>query len=117
MTQRIINKTPHPVYILNEVNAIIKVFPKSTGMIRVLEKNTDIGFINEIPISSTQWGDTTDVPAPKSGTFYIVSQLVRNALPHRPDLLVPKQIVRDSSGNIVGCKRLDIGNKPLNLNF
>lgn len=117
MTQTIINKTPHAVYILNKDNTILKMFPKSNGMIRVPEKNTDVGFIDGIPISVTEWGITTDVPLPKRGTFYIVSQLVRNALPDRPDLLVPKQVVRDGQGNIIGCRRLDIGDNPENLNF
>jgi len=116
MTQIIINKTPHAVYILKDDNTVLKMFPKSNGMIRVPKENRDIGFIKGIPISCTQWGETTDVPSPRNGTYYIVSQLVRNALPNRPDLLVPEQIVRDDEGNIVGCKRLDIGSKEYKLN-
>jgi len=115
MTQKIINKTPHAVYILKEDNSVLRVFPKSNGMIRVPETNEDIGTIDGIPISCTTWGETTDVPSPKQGTFYIVSQLVRNALPDRPDLLVPKQVVRDNDGNIIGCKRLDIGSNKFNF--
>ena len=113
----IINKTPHAVYILNEDESILKVFPKSKGMIRVAEINEDIGEIDGIPISSTTWGETLDVPKPKNGVFYIVSQLVRNALPDRPDLLVPKDVVRDEKGTIKGCKRLDIGAKKFSINL
>ena len=40
------------------------------------------------------------------GVFYIVSQLVKNALPDRTDLLVPAEVVRDGNGNIIGCKSL-----------
>lgn len=105
----IINKTPHAVYILNEDHSILKMYPKSNGMIRVPETNEVIGEIEGIPITCTTWGKTTDVPKPKKGVYYIVSQLVRNVLPDRPDLLVPKNIVRDDDGNILGCKCLDIG--------
>ena len=40
--------------------------------------------------------------------YYIVSQLVKSALPNRPDLLVPAEVQRDSSGNIIGCRSLGI---------
>jgi hypothetical protein len=109
MKTRIINKVPHAVYILDDNDTVIRVFPKSNGMIRVEESSTDVGVIDGIPICSTIWGDTTDVPPPKKGIYYIVSQLVKTALPDRPDLLVPKAIVRDNDGTIIGCKRLDIG--------
>jgi hypothetical protein len=108
-TEKIINKTPHAVYILNGDMSVLRVFPKSNGMIRVNEDVTDVGEIDGIPISSTQWGETSEVPSYVDGTYYIVSQLVKNALPKRRDLLVPKGVVRDDKGNIIGCTRLDIG--------
>jgi len=108
-TQKIINKCPHAVYLLNDDGTILRVFAKSNGMIRVSKKDEDIGFIDGIPISRTEWGKTTSVPEEVIGTFYIVSQLVKNALPKRKDLLVPKGAVRDDKGNVIGCTRLDIG--------
>jgi hypothetical protein len=38
--------------------------------------------------------------------YYIVSAMVRAALPDRKDLLVPSQQVRDDAGRVVGCKTL-----------
>lgn len=38
--------------------------------------------------------------------YYIVSQIVKSALPERHDLLVPAEVVRDEMGNILGCKSL-----------
>ena len=38
--------------------------------------------------------------------YYIVSQIVKSALPNRADLLVPAEVVRDNAGNIIGCKSL-----------
>ena len=40
--------------------------------------------------------------------YYIVSQMVKSALPNRKDLLVPADVVRDKQGNILGCKTLGI---------
>lgn len=46
------------------------------------------------------------LPEPKLGTCYIVSQLVKNALPERDNLVVPAKVVRNAAGNIIGCKSL-----------
>jgi hypothetical protein len=40
--------------------------------------------------------------------YFIVSQLIKSAFPDRHDLLVPAEVVRDSDGNIIGCKSLGI---------
>ena len=106
---KIVNKTPHAVLILNDDDTVRRVFPKSNGMIRLEEITTDVGSIDGIPISSTTWGEAQDTPDEDLGVYYIVSQLVKNALPERGDLLVPKGVVRDQEGNIIGCRRLDCG--------
>ena len=49
--------------------------------------------------------DKSDI-AVSCETFYIVSQLVKSALPNRSDLLVPAEMVRDEKGAILGCKSL-----------
>ena len=51
--------------------------------------------------------DKSDI-AVSCETFYIVSQLVKSALPNRSDLLVPAEMVRDEKGVILGCKSLGI---------
>lgn len=107
MTQKIINASPHAIHILGPGNTIVRVFPKSNGMIRVKEEIKEAGTINGVPITHTKWGECDEVPAYCEGTYYIVSQLVKNALPHRKDMLVPKNIVRDPDGNIMGCMSLD----------
>ena len=65
---------------------------------------------NHIPTYCGQCGNPDlhiswdDVPT----TYYIVSQLVKNALFSRKDLLVPAEVVRDEQGVILGCKSLGI---------
>mgnify|MGYP001598752857 FL=1 len=60
-----------------------------------------------IPLFVTVGGDVTGLPEPVAGTIYIVSLLVRQAVPHRLDVLSPGQLVRDSAGQPVGCIGLD----------
>ncbi len=107
--KKIINKTPHQVYLLKKDHSVLRVFPKSNGMIRVKETITDLEPIDGIPISSTSWSETIDVPEYVEGIYYIVSQLVKNAMPDRKDFLVPKGAVRDDKGTVIGCTSLDIG--------
>ena len=109
--EKIINKTPHAVYILNEDGTVLRVFPKSNGMIRVKENVTNMPNIDGIPICSTRWSKTVDVPKYVEGIYYIVSQLVKNAMPKRKDFLTPKGAVRDDKGNVIGCTHLDIGHQ------
>ena len=51
--------------------------------------------------------DKSDI-AVSCETFYIVSQLVKSALPNRSDLLVPAEMVRDEKGAILGCRSLGL---------
>jgi hypothetical protein len=109
--QRIVNATPHAVYVLNKDGTVLRMFPKSNGMIRVKENVSNLPDIDGIPVCSTRWSKTEDVPEYVNGIFYIVSQLVKNAMPKRKDFLTPKGAVRDEKGNVIGCTRLDIGHQ------
>jgi hypothetical protein len=135
MTQ-IINMTPHEVHIVDENGQVLHTFPRSGRTIRLSidtvrgediiieteENNLDIHWMfpiyASIPTSRTVFGEPLGLPDEDSSgdrhpgyafyydTYYIVSQLVKNALPHRKDLLVPAEVVRDEKGNILGCRSL-----------
>lgn len=105
---KIINKVPHPVYVLGENNEVVKKFSKSNGMIRLRQHTAVYGELNGLPISRTTFGSPEGLPEFKEGVYYIVSHLVKTELPNRTDLLVPAQIVRDEEGTIIGCKSLDL---------
>ena len=64
------------------------------------------GEVMGISVTRTVFGEPVGLPEPEVGTCYIVSQLVKNALPERDDLVVPAEVVRDADGNIIGCKSL-----------
>lgn len=103
----VINMTPHAVTIVNQDGQIIKSYEKGEGLIRLAVKTVaDAPLADGTPTSKTVYGEPQGLPEYQDGTYYIVSQLVKNALPERSDLLVPAEVVRDENGNIVGCKSL-----------
>lgn len=104
---KLINATPHPINIIGNKGRVIKIIPKSENPIRLRSDVVRIGIvICDIPISSTIFSKPEGLPKYNKDTFYIVSQLIKSALPKRKDLLVPAELVRDKSGNIIGCKSL-----------
>lgn len=105
----IINTTPHPITILDDNNSVIKVFPKGEFTIRLASSTVDAGFqVEGINITTTKYGEVTGLPEYHPFVYYIVSGMVKAALPLRTDLLVPGEQVRDSNGMIIGCKSLGI---------
>ena len=104
----LINTTPHAVNIVNSENQVILTIPVSDISIRLAVKTVSNGFLGEIPLTKTEFGEPVGLPEFKEGTFYIVSQLVKSALPLRTDLLVPAEVVRDEKGVILGCKSLGV---------
>ena len=117
----IINMTPHPINIVEikdheelgtEVVNLLTI-PVSGNLIRLKSKTVHFGSVEVvegliIPITMTEFGTAEGLPDKKEGVFYIVSQLVKSALPNRTDLLVPAEVQRDQSGNIIGCLSLGV---------
>ena len=103
----IINLTPHDIFILNGEDRLVKVFA-SKGVVR-LSQNTEVCEpIEGVRTTRTAFGEVMGLPQYKEGIYYIVSRLVKQARPKRPDLLVPNEIVRGSHGQIIGCKSLSV---------
>jgi hypothetical protein len=103
----IINKTPHAVHIVDDNGRFVKTYDKGDTQIRLSVKTVqDEPLIDGTPTSRTSFGEPEGLPDFQEGTFYIVSQLVKSALPERTDLLVPAEVMRDDMGNIIGCKSL-----------
>lgn len=98
----LINLTPHA----------LTVFPLGKGdpfelaatgkQARVTAKSVPIGGIFTV----VEYGEVTGLPEPKRGVIYIVSGLVRSAVPLRLDVASPGELVRDDAGKPVGCKGL-----------
>ena len=105
--ERIINMTPHVVNIVNVDGKEIARF-ESTGQIRLSSRTIPVGRVAGVSLTKTIFGEPEGLPDFSEGTFYIVSQIVKSALPDRTDLLVPAEVVRDDSGRIIGCRSLGI---------
>lgn len=98
----LINLTPHA----------LTVFPLGKGdpfelaatgkQARVTAKSVPIGGIFTV----VEYGEVTGLPEPKAGFIYIVSGLVRSAVPLRMDVASPGELVRDDAGKPIGCKGL-----------
>ena len=100
---QIINTTPHSVVINGET------FPASGMLVRVASVSQDAGEFAGIPMVRTCYGEVVGLPEEKQGVvLYIVSSLVRAALPHRKDLASPAKLIRNEKGEIIGCGALEI---------
>ena len=103
--EHIVNATPHAVNLVNDDGDILRTF-KPEVSVRVASTCKVVDEIAGIPIDCTTFGEVEGLPEYQSGVYYIVSRLVKQALPDREDLLCPGQQVRDSAGRVIGCKSL-----------
>ena len=112
---RIINMTPHAVRVFLDAEGVkVHTYMPSGKSIRLESQTYKVGEIDGIPLTRTRYGNPIIVSDGVSeelyfetpGVYYIVSSMVANALPHRKDLLVPAEQVRDSEGRIIGCRSL-----------
>lgn len=103
---KIVNLTPHDVVIVGDEK---KVYPKSGVFARVATHSEVVGEVDGVSIVSQKYGEVDGLPAPEAGTLYIVSMVVRLALPDREDLVSPdtspQGAIRDENGMIVGVKQ------------
>lgn len=98
-----INLTPHTI------NLPDRTIPPSGTIARCAEVTTPAGNLDGVEIICRNYGEVSELPEETSeDVYYIVSALVRLALPERFDLLSPGDIVRDESGKIIGAKNLII---------
>lgn len=105
----IINMTPHPIQVLAKHDGFftnLMNFPKGESSIRLAMSTVAMEAIDGVATSTTVFGEPQGLPEYNEGVFYIVSQLVKSALPQRRDLLVPAEVVRDANGVILGCLSL-----------
>lgn len=95
-----VNLTPHLI------NLQGRIYP-SQGVARCDVTSYLESTIDGIPVNRKQYGQVQGLPEPQGGVYYMVSTIVATALHGtRDDLLVPDELVRDESGNIIGCNAL-----------
>lgn len=101
-----INLTPHAVHIMPlGPEGPVRTIP-SSGQVRVATEREHAGYFGGIPINRTYFGKVEGLPEEQEDTLYVVSSITAQAAPHRRDLLVPDDPVRDSEGRVIGCRAL-----------
>ena len=100
---KLINLTPHSVKLVTPEGVVEFT---SAGVARVSSTQEEIGRVVGTPLVRATFGEVTGLPEPVEGTLFIVSGMVRAALPGRGDLVSPGDLVRDEAGAVVGCKSL-----------
>lgn len=116
----VINLTPHTINVRTE-SGWFESFPPSGLVARVATtmqavdldlyppavRSLAAGFgkheAGEMVIRSSTFGAVTGLPESAEDTVYLVSALVRAAVPHRLDVLSPGELIRNESGQPVGC--------------
>ena len=103
--KNVINKTAHPVIVLLDNGE--KNLYKSMGSLRLSTSTKIDGSLDDgTPITTTKFGQLTEIPLVIENTIYIVSSIVCNAHKTRDDFYIPDQIVRNETGKILGCRSL-----------
>ena len=109
---KIMNLTPHALTIISGENNMQKLVVEPSGIVaRVAAHTENIGNITTdngfvIPLTTTVFGQVEGLPAPETGTIYVVSSLVAGRVPDRKDVFIPNESIRDDKGRIIGCLSL-----------
>lgn len=117
----VINCTPHDVAIYRTCDCYMRdgslylrdnaekfskpfrTFPAAKEPARVTFAQDHAGMVDGILIYRWFTEEIVNLPEPKPDTCYIVSKILAQACPEREDLIFPGALVRDESGDVVGC--------------
>ena len=104
---KFINCTTHVLNIIANDGEVIAV-PPSGQVARVSTVRKQVMSIGNIPVFSVEFGEVESLPEPVSvsETVFVVSALVAQRVPEREDVFSPGELVRDESGQPIGCKGL-----------
>jgi len=101
---KFINLTPHDITVILNADGGSKTLPKSGTIARVSQVTAVARTVDGINISTATFGSVVGLPERADDTLYIVSAMVKSAAGERRDLVSPGELVRDDSGNVIGCK-------------
>lgn len=108
---KFVNLTPHQINIIQNGQNFLTVKP--SGIVaRCSVERRFVNNVDGVELYTSQFGEVENLPHPQPDTMYIVSMLVRQALPERLDLASPGTLVRDDQGRPIGCEGLDINHQP-----
>ena len=114
----IINCTPHNINIYNTADCCMLngslylregdpeplcVYPAAKKPARAIYVQKPVGTVDGYQIYRWTPDEIFNLPEPEPGTYYIVSKMLAQACPERKDLIFPGTVVRNESGDVVGC--------------
>ena len=112
----IVNLTPHPLNLMPEgPDGPTATIPPSGQVARCAVDREQVDTVTvdgiTVPVNQTRFGEVSDLPDPRPGivfpdTIYVVSALVAQAVPDRPDVFIVDDAVRDDQGRIIGARAL-----------
>ena len=107
----VINLTPHELNLMpaGPTGPVVTI-PPSGQVARCATYRVQAGTVTvngiSVPVNQTRFGEVDNLPEPQPDTIYIVSALVAQAVPDRPDVFVVDDTVRDDQGRIIGARAL-----------
>lgn len=99
----IVNLTPHALNIHDTNGQLLVTVEPSVAVARVTTARALSQTIDGIPCFHTKYGEVTGLPPFQDGTIFVVSGLVRAAVPHRHDVWQPGELLRNEAGQVIGC--------------
>jgi hypothetical protein len=106
---KLVNLTPHTISIISSEGGSSVAVAPSGSVARCATKSVPAGVLHGgVALSRVEYGAVEGLPEPTPGTVFVVSALVRAAVPHRQDVASPGDLVRGADGQPVGCRGLVI---------
>jgi len=108
---KIVNLTPHELNLMPEGPDGPTITIPPSGIVArcfTTRERVDTITVNgiSVPVNQTRFWEVFDLPEPQPDTIYIVSALVAQAAPDRPDVFIVDDTVRDDQGRIIGARAL-----------
>lgn len=108
---KLVNLTPHALNLMPRgPDGPTVTIPPSGQVARCAVDRVQVDTVTvdgiTVPVNQTRFGQVSDLPDPQPDTIYIVSSLVAQAVPDRPDVLIVDDAVRDDQGRIIGARAL-----------
>jgi len=108
MKYHLINLTGHEITLFDDIGNRLTI-PPSGEKLRVDSRKHEVGYVAKYPVQvpviiMNRQINREALPKRKRNTVYIVGLATAMAYPERDDFIVPGTKVRDSAGNIIGCR-------------
>jgi len=99
-----VNLTPHTLNIHSNGN-VTDIAP-SGEIARVSTSYNHTNTVAGINVYSCVYGDINDLPEPQDNKIFVVSGVVKSAVPNREDVMSPGELIRDENGKPIGSNGL-----------